>query len=63
MDAKNPKAKSATLSAGSEKWDLTVRDGSIWPSVVDISNLYADTGKFMDRKSDDRPFKGVRKEK
>lgn len=23
----------------------------------------SDTGKFMDRKSDDKPFKGVRKEK
>lgn len=23
----------------------------------------ADTGKFMDQKSDDKPFKGVRKEK
>ena len=46
MDAKNPKAKSATLALGGDKWDLTVHDGTIGPSVVDISKLYADTGMF-----------------
>jgi citrate synthase len=46
MDAKNPKAKSATLTAGSEKWDFALHDGTIGPSVVDISKLYADTGLF-----------------
>jgi citrate synthase len=46
MDAKNPKAKSATLGVGNDKWDLTLHDGTIGPSVVDISKLYADTGMF-----------------
>ena len=46
MDAKNPQAKSATLSAGNEQWQFGVRPGSIGPSVVDISKLYADTGMF-----------------
>ncbi|MEX0590384.1 MAG: citrate synthase, partial [Xanthobacteraceae bacterium] len=46
MDAKNPQAKSATLGVGKDKWELAVRDGSIGPSVVDISKFYADTGMF-----------------
>jgi citrate synthase len=46
MDAKNPQAKAATLALGNEKWELAKRDGTIGPSVIDISKLYADTGLF-----------------
>ena len=46
MDAKNPAAKSAKLSTGNKNWDFPVYDGTIGPSVVDISRLYADTGMF-----------------
>jgi hypothetical protein len=33
------------------------------PKTQDWTKRDSDTGKFMDRKSDDRPFKGVTKEK
>ncbi len=46
MDAKNPAAKSAKLATGNENWDFPVYDGTIGPSVVDISKLYAETGMF-----------------
>jgi citrate synthase len=46
MDAKNPTAKSAKLTAGNENWDLPIYPGTIGPSVVDISKLYAQTGMF-----------------
>src|SRR5690554_5830793 len=46
MDAKNPTAKSAKLSAGSESWDFPLYEGTIGPSVVDISKLYGQTGMF-----------------
>jgi len=39
--------RSQVFNPGNEKW--TKRD--------------SETGRFMDRKSDDKPFKGVRKEK
>ncbi|MCT8266002.1 MULTISPECIES: citrate synthase [Afifella] len=36
----------ATLSIGNENWDFPVREGVIGPSVVDISSLYRETGRF-----------------
>ncbi|MFZ2492261.1 MAG: hypothetical protein WA208_12330 [Thermoanaerobaculia bacterium] len=33
------------------------------PKTEDWTKRDTDTGRFMDRKSDDKPFKGVRKEK
>lgn len=33
------------------------------PKTKDWSKRDANTGRFMDHKSDDKPFKGVRKEK
>ena len=33
------------------------------PKTEDWTKRDADTGRFMDRKADDKPFKGVRKEK
>lgn len=33
------------------------------PKTDDWTKRDSDTGRFMDRKSDDQPFKGVRKEK
>jgi citrate synthase len=38
--------KYATLTIGNENWDFDVRDGTIGPSVIDISSLYAKTGRF-----------------
>ncbi|HXL67449.1 MAG TPA: citrate synthase [Xanthobacteraceae bacterium] len=45
MDAK-AKAKTATLTVGSDRWDFAVRDGTIGPAVVDIGKLYDTTGMF-----------------
>ncbi len=36
----------ATLTIGNEQWEFDVRPGSIGPDVVDISPLYARTGRF-----------------
>ena len=33
------------------------------PKTKDWTKRDKDTGRFIDRKSDDKPFKGVRKEK
>jgi len=38
--------KFATLTIGNENWDFDVRDGTIGPSVIDISSLYSKTGRF-----------------
>jgi citrate synthase len=38
--------KTATLTLGNESWDFDVRDGSIGPSVIDISSLYQKSGRF-----------------
>jgi citrate synthase len=38
--------KMATLTLGNESWDFGVREGSIGPEVLDISSLYAKTGRF-----------------
>jgi citrate synthase len=45
MDAKS-KAKTATLAVGSDRWDFSVRDGTIGPSVFDIGKLYDTAGMF-----------------
>ena len=39
----NPIAK---LTLGNESWDFEVREGSLGPSVVDISSLYKQSGRF-----------------
>jgi citrate synthase len=36
----------AKLSLGEENWEFPVRDGTIGPSVIDISALYQKTGHF-----------------
>ncbi len=47
MDAKTgAKNKSAKLAVGDQDWSYPIYDGTIGPSVVDISKLYADTGMF-----------------
>jgi citrate synthase len=38
--------KTATLTIGNESWDFDIRDGSVGPSVIDISTLYQKTGRF-----------------
>src|SRR5690242_16758021 len=51
MDAKtkNPadaQKKSASVTVGNNNYDFPVYDGSIGPSVIDISKLYGQTGMF-----------------
>ena len=41
-----PVGKTATLSRGGNNHELPVRSGSIGPDVVDIGNVYRDTGLF-----------------
>src|SRR5438132_6334220 len=36
----------ATLKVGDESWDFPVREGTVGPDVIDISSLYAKTGRF-----------------
>jgi citrate synthase len=36
----------ATLTIGDESWEFPVREGTLGPSVVDISTLYEKTGRF-----------------
>jgi citrate synthase len=36
----------AKLILGNETWDFEVRDGSLGPSVLDISSLYKQSGRF-----------------
>jgi citrate synthase len=38
--------QTAKLTIGNESWDFPVRDGTVGPSVVDVSRLYAETGRF-----------------
>jgi len=38
--------KSGKLTVGDKNWDFPVYDGTVGPSVVDISSLYAKTGMF-----------------
>src|ERR1700716_3877739 len=47
MDAKSDAStKSGQLTVGNKSWSFPIYDGSIGPSVVDISKLYAETGIF-----------------
>src|SRR5881296_227825 len=47
MDAKTgDKTKAAALTVGNNNWDFPVLEGTIGPSVVDISKLYAQSGMF-----------------
>ena len=47
MDAKTgDKSKASTLTVGNENWDFPVYEGTIGPSVVDISKLYGQSGMF-----------------
>jgi citrate synthase len=46
MDAKSDAAKKAALTVGNQNYDLPVYPGTIGPDVVDISKLYAQTGRF-----------------
>jgi citrate synthase len=36
----------ATLTIGNEQWEFPITDGSVGPSVIDISSLYANTERF-----------------
>jgi citrate synthase len=36
----------AKLTIGEESWDFDVAEGTIGPSVIDISSLYAKSGRF-----------------
>jgi citrate synthase len=36
----------ATLKIGDQSWDLPVRSGTLGPDVVDIGELYQETGRF-----------------
>ncbi|SEQ82145.1 citrate synthase [Faunimonas pinastri] len=36
----------ATLSIGEKSWDFDIKEGSVGPSVIDISTLYAKSGHF-----------------
>jgi len=38
--------QTARLTIGNESWEFPVRDGTVGPSVVDVSRLYAETGRF-----------------
>lgn len=39
-------AKTSTLTIDGQSVELPIKDGSIGPSVIDISPLYKNTGKF-----------------
>jgi len=45
-EPKTAQKPAATLTIGNEMYDFPVRKGSIGPDVVDISQLYAKTGRF-----------------
>ena len=40
------KVETAKLTYGSQTYDLPVRHGTVGPSVIDVSNLYKETGAF-----------------
>ncbi|MBX6424847.1 MAG: citrate (Si)-synthase [Variibacter sp.] len=47
MDAKTgSNIKTATLSVGDQSWSFPVYEGTVGPSVIDISKLYGQTGMF-----------------
>ena len=45
-DPKTAPAATAKLSIGAEAYDFPIRKGTIGPDVVDISKLYAQSGRF-----------------
>ncbi len=46
MDKKKETSESATIATKGGSYEFLVKEGTIGPSVVDISSLYADTGQF-----------------
>lgn len=48
---------------GARKGAVRGRSQVFNPATGDWTKRDADTGRFMDRKADSQPFKGVRKEK
>jgi len=56
-------AKNKPYGDGARKGAVRDRSQVFNPATGDWTKRDADTGRFMDRKSDDKPFKGVRKEK
>jgi citrate synthase len=46
MDAKSDTTKSGTLTVGNQNYSFPIYDGTIGPSVVDISKLYNEAGMF-----------------
>jgi citrate synthase len=44
--AKGAAKPSATLTVDNKQVDLSVRSGSIGPDVIDVANLYKETGCF-----------------
>ena len=56
-------AKNAPVGDSQRKGAVRRRSQTFNPLTKKWVKRNADTGKFMDMKSDDAPFKGVRKEK
>ena len=47
MDAKSgANIKTAKLTLGDQSWSFPVYEGTIGPEVIDVSKLYAETGRF-----------------
>lgn len=46
MDAPNGKPATARVTIGNENWDLPILNGTVGPDVIDISKLYAQSGRF-----------------
>src|SRR5690348_16181793 len=46
LKGRRPMSSNSTLSVDNKAVDLAVKEGSIGPSVIDISKLYAQTGMF-----------------
>lgn len=56
-------AKNAPSGDGHRKGQVKDRSQTFNPKTEKWVKRDTDTGKFLDGKSDDKPFKGVRKEK
>jgi len=56
-------AKNGTVGDGHRNGAVKSRSQTYNPKIERYVKRDADTGKFLDVKSDDKPFKGVRKEK
>ncbi len=46
MDAKTTSTKTGQLTIGNENWSFPIYEGTIGPSVVDISKQYGQSGVF-----------------